>query len=107
MADRQRTASTLEMIGGRLCLDFANTVNTRVERLRKEYLLDYDALIAWGRHAGVISENHERTLLQGAARHPDLAASALDRALALREAIFRLFSGIARKMEPDKKDLHL
>jgi predicted RNA-binding Zn ribbon-like protein len=93
------------MIGGRTCLDFANTTSTRVEALHREYLTGYDQLVAWARRAGMLAEEEARALLQAAADHPASASTALDRALALRETIYRIFSAIAHGRQPSAADL--
>jgi predicted RNA-binding Zn ribbon-like protein len=103
-----RTAENLELIGGWTCLDFANTVSTRDEalhRLQREYLTSYDQLVAWGQHAGLLTGTEAKAMLQTAADHPALAAAALDRAIALRETIYEIFSAIAHGQEPAARDL--
>jgi predicted RNA-binding Zn ribbon-like protein len=107
MDPRERSASNLEMVGGRLCLDFANTVSTRIEELRREYLTTYGELVAWSHHADILTGDESQVLLSNAARHPGLAAAALERAVALRETIFRIFSAIAHYREPEGSDLAL
>lgn len=101
----KRETRNLELIGGRTCLDFANTVSTRVEVLRREYLTSYDQLVAWGQHANLLTEGEANALLQTAADHPASAAAALDRAIALREAIYRIFSAIAHGREASGGDV--
>lgn len=105
MGEKERSAENLELIGGRLCLDFANTVSTRVEALRREYLTDYGELVAWSRHASLLVADEAQTLLRQAARFPDRASAVLDRAIALRETIYRLFSAVAARREPEAADL--
>lgn len=106
MAEKERSASNLELIGGRLCLDFANTVSTRLEGGR-EYLTSYAELVAWSQHAGALraDEAGGLLLLDQAACHPDLAAAALERAIAMRETIYRVFSAIAAGREPGAADV--
>jgi predicted RNA-binding Zn ribbon-like protein len=102
-------AGTVELIGGALCLDFANTVAPRVEprhpfRLQ-EFLTAYPDVVAWGRHAGVLSDAAARRLLAEAAGHPEDAAATFAEAIALRETIYRIFLAIARGAEPDPADV--
>ena len=103
--EKHRTAETLELVGGHLCLDFANTVNTRDEAMRREYLTGYDDLVGWARHAEILTEPEAEALLHSAARHPDLAAAALGRAVALRETIYRIFWAIVEDRDPEGTDL--
>ena len=56
----------LELIGGEVCLDFANSLGGTREA-PKERLHDYGDLVRWAAHVGVIEETEVRPLL-GAAR---------------------------------------
>lgn len=105
MTNKQREASNLELVGGRLCLDFINTVSSRIESQRREYLTTYGDLVVWSQHAGILMDNEAKALLRHAAHHPDLAAAALGRAIILRETIYRIFLATADQQEPKKTDL--
>jgi predicted RNA-binding Zn ribbon-like protein len=105
MGRRERTAGNLELVGGRLCLDFTNTVSTRIEALRREYLTTYGDLVAWGQHARILTEDGAKALLHKATRRAGRAAAALDRAVALRETVYSIFSMIADGREPRTSDL--
>jgi predicted RNA-binding Zn ribbon-like protein len=105
MRKPERSAGSIELIGGELCLDFTNTLSTRIEGLGREYLTSYRDLVAWSRHAGMLNQEEARTLLQKAAHQPDRAAAALERAIALRETLYRIFSAIASSRQPPKADL--
>jgi predicted RNA-binding Zn ribbon-like protein len=104
MAEKERTASNLELIGGWLCLDFANTVNTRL-RGGREYLTSYCELVAWSLHAGALTGDDVGALLHQAAGNPELATAALERAIAVRETIYRILSTVAAGREPEGGDL--
>jgi predicted RNA-binding Zn ribbon-like protein len=105
MSKRERTASSLDLVGGRLCLDFANTVSTRTKGLRHEYLTMYGDLVAWGQRTQILAGEETEALLHGAARRPAMAHAALERALELRETIYRIFSAVAGDREPETTDL--
>ena len=51
----ERAGWTFELLGGRLCLDFANTVSGMRGTDPRDRLSDYLDLVAWGRQAGAIS----------------------------------------------------
>jgi len=91
----------LALLGGRLCLDFANTVDrsARDER-RHEYMGGYTDLVAWGRHAGVLTEDEAGRLLEGAEGRPWEAGDVFRRASALRDAVQEVFYAIASGKEP-------
>jgi predicted RNA-binding Zn ribbon-like protein len=90
----------IELVGGRLCLDFANTVPNYLATPREERLADYGALVAWARHAGAIAEPDARQLVREAGKRPADAEAALARARALRQAIFDAFYAIAQHKRP-------
>ena len=93
------------LIGGALCLDFVNTVDPRHTPGRREYLDSYDALAAWGSHAGAIGAQQDERLSQAAADDPAEAERVLDRAVRLREALYPLFRRAAQGQPPAPGDL--
>jgi predicted RNA-binding Zn ribbon-like protein len=101
----ERTAGNLELVGGWLCLDFINTVSTRSQAVRREYLDSYAELLAWGRHAGILTASEVHALRETANRHPESAVAGHQLAIGLRETIYCIFSAIAWGQEPAKADL--
>jgi predicted RNA-binding Zn ribbon-like protein len=99
------TAEMPNLVAGALSLDFVNTVDPRHEPGRREYLDSYQSLAAWGRHAGVIGADAEASLRAAAAADPAEAGRVLRRAIALREALYEIFSRAAGGQEPAAKDL--
>jgi predicted RNA-binding Zn ribbon-like protein len=95
----------VEFIGGALCLDFANTVGGLRGAVAYEYLTSYANLVAWSQQAGLLNEGEARRLLEAAARAPGEAAAALERAIVLREVIYRLFAALAAGAAPAAADL--
>ena len=95
----------LSLLGGALCLDFANTVDWRARPEPTEMLVDYEALAAWGRRLGVLSRRETAMLRERAQDEPRRAASALRRAVELREAIYRVFVSIADGGVPGRREL--
>lgn len=91
--------------GGRLCLDFANTVDWRDADEPGDRLIGYPALASWGWQASLLREDDARRLIDEAARRPDDAAATFARAIALREAIYRIFSAVAAARAPAAADL--
>jgi predicted RNA-binding Zn ribbon-like protein len=90
-----------EFSGGDLSLDFANSWSDR-SRPESDRLGTYDALLAWCWQAGLLAPPEAESLSTAAARSPAAAASAVDSARALREALFALFAGAARR-EPARE----
>jgi predicted RNA-binding Zn ribbon-like protein len=85
-------AGNLRFIGGRVCLDYANTVDCHTCAQPKEYLVDYSALVGWWQHAGLLAPQAAGQLLATAARRPAEAAAVLARARQLRDALYALFA---------------
>lgn len=101
-----------ELIGEKLCLDFANTVEPRDNPSRgsrhpssREYLASYTDLIAWGIHSHQLSEKIGLQLVREAELQPIDARAALERAWTLRETIYRVFWMVARHQQPSPIDL--
>lgn len=102
MAEEGRSAGNLELVGGRLCLDFANTVSSRSEEPGREYLTSYDDLVSWSLHAGILGEARAAGLRRWAAGNPDRAASVLECGIAQRETIYGIFSAVADGNGPQR-----
>ena len=94
-----------DLTGGLLCLDFANTVDDRTEIHPQELLISFEDLIAWSRQAQVLTEQEGRELSEKAAQRPSEATGVLQRAVEVREAIFRIFKAVAEDESPEEGDL--
>jgi predicted RNA-binding Zn ribbon-like protein len=104
MAENATHAGNLRLVGGRLCLNFANTADRGGENGSREYLVSYADLVVWSLHAGILTGRQAQRLLQEGGRHPGAASSAHGRAVALREALYRIFSDIAAGRAPEASD---
>jgi predicted RNA-binding Zn ribbon-like protein len=87
--------SRFEFTGGKLCLDFANTVNNRTSDNPEELLTDYSSLVKWGEEAGVLTPKNLERLHQLAGEAPGHAQSALRYSIQLRDAIYAVFDAVA------------
>jgi predicted RNA-binding Zn ribbon-like protein len=96
-----------EYVGGRVCLDFVNTVGGMRPDRPSEHLHEYGDLLAWARGAGIVSEPQARRLRAAAARSPDAAARTLRRARELREAIYRIVLAASSGDAPAPADVAL
>ena len=90
---------------GWLCLDFANTADWHASEHPLGRLTDYEELVNWSRHAGILTDGAARKLLREAVRRPAQAAQAFERGIALREALYRVFSAGSRGQRPAEADL--
>ncbi|HET9440258.1 MAG TPA: ABATE domain-containing protein [Longimicrobiales bacterium] len=98
---------TFEMVGGRTCLDFANTASQRRNGPFKEKLETYEDLLAWAVEAEQLTEAEAAGLRRLAAEHPAGAAAVLARGRELREAIYRVFTKRAAGEDLPADDLKL
>ncbi|HZS05230.1 MAG TPA: ABATE domain-containing protein [Blastocatellia bacterium] len=113
----ERPSATAKQVGGRLCLDFVNTVGGRNAHparhqtgpggviLRDDRLNDYFDLLAWGQRAGLLSEAEARALVREAEQRAKEAADVLARAVALREAIYRVCIAGMKEEPPRSADI--
>ena len=87
---------TLKLVGGALCLDFANTIDWRDTRQSREWLHDCEDLITWAEYAGSIDTALATRLRSEAERCRSNADRVARQALELREILYRVFSATAR-----------
>lgn len=104
MTDSIRTLETLELVGGALCLDFVNTINSRVNP-EHDYLIQYSDLTGWANKVEILSPIQTNQLLKRAKQNVKEAEKAFESALMLRDLLYRLFSNAASRSEPSKKDM--
>jgi predicted RNA-binding Zn ribbon-like protein len=105
MVENVLQAQIFDLTGGLLCLDFANTVDDRTDVHPQELLNSYYDLVSWSEQAHVLTEEEAQRLLKKAARRPSEASRVLQQAVAIREAIFRIFKAVAEDVSPEDKDL--
>jgi predicted RNA-binding Zn ribbon-like protein len=119
MSLRERPAAAVKLVGGRVCLDFANTAGGRRpvvpsgKRRSEDYsvlndrLTEYSDLLAWGLRAGLLTDARANSLSRQAKQHAVRAATVWARAIALRESVYRIFAAIAEGAQPKAADLEL
>jgi predicted RNA-binding Zn ribbon-like protein len=93
--------AVLELHGGHLALDFANTLEGPRDGHGEDLLRAPIDLAAWAHRAGALDEVAAARLGLNAARHPRRAAAALTRARTLRELVYGTFAPIAAGGHPD------
>lgn len=96
--------SDFELSGGALCLDFANTISSRAQN-EGEKLGSYDDLLRWTRQTETLHGDVVHDLEREAGRHRQKARAAFERAVELREVLYRVFAARARGEEPPEQDL--
>jgi predicted RNA-binding Zn ribbon-like protein len=105
MTENERLGTHYHLNEGWLCLDFANTANWHASSVPVEELTSYPVLLEWARGEGIVSPEEAEGLLAEASRNPQAAEAALERAIALREAIYRIFSALAHDRPAPPEDL--
>jgi predicted RNA-binding Zn ribbon-like protein len=101
----KETEYRYEFSGGRLCLDFVNTVSGDRAGRPTERMAAYADLVAWSRQAEVVDDAEARRLLAEARRRPGEAEAVQRDALALRESLYRIFTAIAVDGDAPAEDL--
>ena len=105
--DRAPDIDGLELIGGRLCLDFANTTSNRAAGRARDRLHGYEDLVRWCTRVELFGGAEARRLLDEARERPADAELAWKKAIELREAIFALASAAGRREPPPPVALDL
>lgn len=100
-----RTTEFPRLLGGRLCLHFANTVEGPISDHPVDFLTSYADLVRWSWHAGALEQADADRLAAAAQSRPADAAAVFVRALELRDAIRSVFRRIARSHSPHERDL--
>ncbi len=105
------SAGEMKLVGGRLFLDFTNTVGGRNSNsarkgsadavVLRDKLKDYSDLVAWGQHTGIIPETEARRLIAESKRRGTEAATVLERAIALRKALYHICLAILNGRQPE------
>jgi predicted RNA-binding Zn ribbon-like protein len=114
-----RPSARIKLVGGRLCLDFINTVGGRnpvwgtkqdgpfAVSIREDKLGDYFDLLAWSHHVGLLNEPEAQSLAREAKRREREATAVWQRAVALREALYRTCMAMIYGRQPGGNDLDL
>lgn len=95
MTTPARSIASLNPLRERLCLDFCNTAERETAQITQEWLTDYAALVAWGETAQVLTPTQAHHLRHLNLSHPEVAARVFEQAIALREALYQIFSARA------------
>jgi len=104
MNEPKRTLRSLELVGGALCLDFANTINSRREP-EHDYLLTYSDLLDWAGKVEILSGQQVKSLKQRETQDAKKAEKALEKGRTARELIYQIFSASANKSKLKEDDL--
>jgi predicted RNA-binding Zn ribbon-like protein len=90
-----------DLDGGRVCLDFANTLGPN----SGEHLHTYADLLAFAEQSNLLTQDDAAWLRAEAARDASAAESVLIRAKRVRASISAIFSALAQGTQPTEHDL--
>ncbi|GEL77643.1 CGNR zinc finger domain-containing protein [Tenuibacillus multivorans] len=108
MSDINKDVHKHDLLGGRLCLDFANTVSWHDSSEKSQELLtSYEKLVSWSLHANILKKQQSLSLLKKAESQPSKAKEVLQQAIELRESIYQIFSLVSNNETPSSKDLSI
>lgn len=103
-----------KFIGGRLCLDFVNSVGGREELEKKPYpeniivkdkLENFNDFAAWAKDIGMITESERRYLLNSPEKK--VKEQTFKKAIELRESLFRLIYNVINQLNPDEETIQI
>jgi len=95
---KQHSEYQFDLTGGQLALDLANTVSRRDDPgRRKDHLESYLDLVSFARQSQVVSSKQAHELREYTQRYAAEAGHTFRHAVALREAVYRVFSAIAQR----------
>src|SRR3989442_14017341 len=97
----------VEFVEGALALDYTNTVGGTHTEPTHDHSRGFDDLVRFLLLARNVSEADARRLVMRAQRQPAEARKVVERAVALREAIWRVFSPLANDETPTAEDVAL
>jgi predicted RNA-binding Zn ribbon-like protein len=99
--------SRLALLGGRLPLNFTNTLHGRLPEPHGDLLTHYGDLLSWSVHAGGLTIADAVRLMQAAQARPEEARHIYRHALQVREGLHDLFAAYVygRRPEPEMLDL--
>ena len=96
----------MPLVGGNLALDYINTRGGQPRPpVDDEILQDYNHLVAWARHAGILTEAEAHRLRRRARRNPGDAQHTYQQAVQLRGSLYELFTAVALGQPPPRRSL--
>jgi hypothetical protein len=98
---RDPIRAATQFFGGRVCLDFANTMDWRTSDAPQELVPDYAALLSWSKARGILPAQAVTKLRNQAVRKAADAVAVIRDAHALRTEIWRAADALCRGRHVD------
>jgi predicted RNA-binding Zn ribbon-like protein len=103
MVGGKKHSGNLTLLGGKLCLDFINTLDWRGRKPPVEYLNNFSDVIRWAAYVKIITPEQEIKMNRQSTKNKDLSKKALKSSIELRELLHRLFSDIEQRKKIKKQ----
>jgi predicted RNA-binding Zn ribbon-like protein len=97
---KNRSIETMTIDGGCTCFNFVNTVHSRVEEDKYDYLNSYDDLIEWMKKVKLLPDEKLKSLKKQAAADNKAAEKALIKIKKQRELLYNFFSPVIHNKRP-------
>jgi predicted RNA-binding Zn ribbon-like protein len=94
---RPSRAGSLDLVGGALALDLTNTSSGRGTPGHQEHLRDFDTVMQWVAHAGILTPGDCAYIRAAAASRPKLAREFFERLLEIRELVWMIATALAEQ----------
>ncbi len=107
------TNSKWKFRGGQLSLDFINSVGGRVDMIGNDYTIikdkinNYEDLVDWAKTVGILNEATTRNLVSLISQKGKVTNKIFERAIKLRESLYRIFLSIAKNCVPPREDIEM
>jgi predicted RNA-binding Zn ribbon-like protein len=101
----RRRPPAFELIAGNLCLDFINTLDNRPSAQPKDLLAEYTDLVRFGEDTGFLDVSDANYMFERSHPASGDMQEALRRAIAMREAMYGVFSAIVAKRSVPRNSL--
>lgn len=99
---QQRRIENLSLDGGRLCLDFINTISDRYSEDPFDYLSDYEKILEWSVKVRLLMPPAKKELGLIAQKDESRAKKVHGRIIEAREVLYDYFLAIAQNESPDE-----
>jgi len=88
------------------CLDFVNSKvwNTKVTPFA-DLFIDYEHIVNWFRHLGILTDDSLERQLELASKHPNKTQAAVEKIIKLRDANYGILTSLAHHETPMPADL--
>jgi predicted RNA-binding Zn ribbon-like protein len=99
--------SSFTLLGGELCLDFANTASWEVQTQPNRNLKTYADLLRWSLQLNSLTKGEAERFLRESRRQAKQADSVMEAARQFQDTIYRVFSSYIDHKNPRARDLEM